>query len=69
MRSTLYFADGILEWLAWPGDAPDRRPLDSEGEARFRDWAERYRRVLKKLSPNDSLSTLGREASSQLAAI
>jgi len=61
MHSTLYLADSILEWLARPGDSPDRRPLDAGDEARFRDWVERYRRVLKRLSPSDNLSALGQE--------
>jgi hypothetical protein len=60
MRSMLYLADGILGWLARPGDAPDWRPLALEDEVRLAKGPNAID-GLKGLSPNDSLSTAGEE--------
>jgi hypothetical protein len=61
MHSTLRLTGGILEWLARPGASPERRRLTDGDQHLFLDWAERYRRVLKRLSAQGDLSVLGRE--------
>jgi hypothetical protein len=61
MRLLLHLAYGVLQWTANPGEAPDRRPIGTDGEALFRVWAESYRRALVRPDPWEGLVELGRQ--------